>query len=209
MIENTLSFDPKRQIAVIWDVEDVQSIRGDLTAEQAFAVLQHAHKGHDADMGINWDVLKSWAQNLFPENDKQKYVLSYRSYAGEDYFEIYDYKSVAIADMKDCAELERQNLEDEGYDWSVDTRHDGIEVYAVCGSIYHEWKLETLDEFCERIWVEMEDVPFTADDKLDEDYHIWEKGADKYHDIWPWLDKHHSKGAVYLVNDFDKWQAGY
>ena len=47
----------RRQIAVIWSVEDVQEIRPDLTDEQAWDVLEHAERHHDATIGINWDVL--------------------------------------------------------------------------------------------------------------------------------------------------------
>lgn len=47
----------RRQIAVIWSIEDVQEIRPDLTDEQAWVVLQAACRYHDATIGINWDVL--------------------------------------------------------------------------------------------------------------------------------------------------------
>jgi hypothetical protein len=55
----------RRQIASIWSVEDVQSIRPDLTDEQALAVLKAAEDGHDATIGINWDVLECHAQMLY------------------------------------------------------------------------------------------------------------------------------------------------
>lgn len=60
-------FDPNTQIAIIWDVDDVQVIRPDLSDEQAMEVLRHAKRYHDANMGINWDVLKVWADELYPE----------------------------------------------------------------------------------------------------------------------------------------------
>lgn len=56
------------QIAVIWSVEDVQSIRPDLTAQQAWEVLQFCRKAHDACVGINWEVLEASANILFPES---------------------------------------------------------------------------------------------------------------------------------------------
>ena len=59
--------DPARQIRVIWDVEDVQSVRRDLSDEQALQVLRTAKRRHDANVGINWDVLKIHADELFPK----------------------------------------------------------------------------------------------------------------------------------------------
>jgi len=57
-------------IAVKWCVEDVQSIRPDLADEQASAVLQAADRCHNAEVGINWDVLRFHADELFPEEDE-------------------------------------------------------------------------------------------------------------------------------------------
>lgn len=54
-------------IAVKWGLEDVQSIREDLSDEQASAVLQAADRCHNAEVGINWDVLRTIADDLFPE----------------------------------------------------------------------------------------------------------------------------------------------
>ena len=62
----------RRQIASLWNVEDVQSIRPDLTEGQAWEVLQSAEKGHDATIGINWEVLECHAEMLFgdaPDTD--------------------------------------------------------------------------------------------------------------------------------------------
>jgi hypothetical protein len=62
-----------RQIADIWGIEDVQSVRPDLTEEQAWNVLQAAEKQHDANIGINWDVLDCHADMLYgnaPESDE-------------------------------------------------------------------------------------------------------------------------------------------
>jgi hypothetical protein len=55
----------RRQIAVIWDVDDVIAIRPDLTDDQAWDVLQAALKHHDAGVGINWEVLEFQAEILF------------------------------------------------------------------------------------------------------------------------------------------------
>lgn len=55
----------QRQIAIIWCVEDVQENRPDLSDEQAWEVLQSVRHGHDATIGINWDVLDCHAEMLF------------------------------------------------------------------------------------------------------------------------------------------------
>ena len=58
------------EIAIIWSVEDVLSIREDLTPEQALEVLEQADYKHDASIGINWDVLGYHADWMFPEERK-------------------------------------------------------------------------------------------------------------------------------------------
>lgn len=58
----------RKQIAVIWSVEDVQSVRPDLTAQQAWEVLQHCRRSHDATIGINWEVLEVVSGIYFPES---------------------------------------------------------------------------------------------------------------------------------------------
>jgi hypothetical protein len=55
------------EIAIIWSAEDVLSIREDLTPEQALEVLEQAENSHDAGIGINWDVLATHADWMFPE----------------------------------------------------------------------------------------------------------------------------------------------
>jgi len=50
-----------RSIAVIWSISDVQmqaEIDGiELSDEQAVAVLQNIEQRHDAEVGVNWDVI--------------------------------------------------------------------------------------------------------------------------------------------------------
>jgi hypothetical protein len=54
-------------IAVSWHRDDVKDIRPDLTDAQALEVLQFAKHKHDANIGINWEVLQIHADMLFPE----------------------------------------------------------------------------------------------------------------------------------------------
>lgn len=53
-------------ITVQWHIKDVQRVRRDLTDEQAFQVLQRVEDKHDARHGVNWQIIKLWADDLFP-----------------------------------------------------------------------------------------------------------------------------------------------
>ncbi len=62
----------RREIAVIWGIDDVQAVRPDLTDDQAWEVLQAVDRRHDAEHGICWDTLTCIAEDLFgpaPEAD--------------------------------------------------------------------------------------------------------------------------------------------
>lgn len=63
---NRLHFE-RKEIGVVWMIDDVTSIRPDLTEEQAWEVLREADRYHDATIGINWDVLHYHAEALFGE----------------------------------------------------------------------------------------------------------------------------------------------
>jgi hypothetical protein len=54
----------RRQIADVWGILDVQTVRPDLSDEQAWAVLQRARRRYDAATGINWDVLACHADEI-------------------------------------------------------------------------------------------------------------------------------------------------
>lgn len=63
----------RRQIAVVWSIEDVQQVRPDLSDEQSWQVLQRANSRLDAGMGITWHILEYHADHLFgaaPETDE-------------------------------------------------------------------------------------------------------------------------------------------
>jgi hypothetical protein len=55
----------RKQIALVWSIEDVQEVRPDLTDKQAWEVLQQVKSGHDATLGVNWETLEWAAQDLF------------------------------------------------------------------------------------------------------------------------------------------------
>lgn len=53
-----------------WHVDDVFNQRPDLTEYQAIEVLAFITKKFDANIGINWDVIDSAADYLYPEEDE-------------------------------------------------------------------------------------------------------------------------------------------
>ena len=55
----------QNQIAIIWCIEDVKEVRPDLDDDQCWDVLQRVQSKHDANIGINWDVLSIAAAELF------------------------------------------------------------------------------------------------------------------------------------------------
>lgn len=52
------------EIHISWHIEDVKSIAEDLTDDECREVLQAAKRGHDATIGINWDVLEFHADEV-------------------------------------------------------------------------------------------------------------------------------------------------
>ena len=55
----------KDQIAYVWDIEDVQAQRPSLTDDQARKVLDRVMDTHDANYGINWEILDVNINELF------------------------------------------------------------------------------------------------------------------------------------------------
>jgi hypothetical protein len=53
-------------ITIRWYIADVKQVRPDLTDDQAQAVLQRIHLTHDANEGVNWDVIEYTAQDMYP-----------------------------------------------------------------------------------------------------------------------------------------------
>jgi len=64
------NFNPDRQIAIIWDIDDVLSLRPDLDDNEAIQVLSAVDDKHDANIGINWDVIQFWADELYPQDEE-------------------------------------------------------------------------------------------------------------------------------------------
>jgi hypothetical protein len=56
----------RRQVGVVWAVEDVQGVRPDLDDDHAWEVLQECRRVHDCELGFNWLLIETVADNLFP-----------------------------------------------------------------------------------------------------------------------------------------------
>jgi hypothetical protein len=52
---------------ILWHIDDVKGLRPDLTDEQCVEVLMQCRDRHDATIGVNWDVIRFHADDLFPE----------------------------------------------------------------------------------------------------------------------------------------------
>jgi hypothetical protein len=61
-----------RSIAAIWCIDDVKSLRPDLTDDQAWEVLEQVSRNHDAEWGINWITLETTADDLFPKRSSKR-----------------------------------------------------------------------------------------------------------------------------------------
>ena len=71
-IEAVLS--ERREIAIIWSIEDVTEVRPDLSEDQAWEVLQLIRRRHDANLGVTWLTLEYAADTLFgdePDSDAE------------------------------------------------------------------------------------------------------------------------------------------
>ena len=55
------------QISIIWSVDDVLEVAPKLDREEAMEVLESVLHRHDANIGVNWDVLTHNAEWLFPD----------------------------------------------------------------------------------------------------------------------------------------------
>jgi hypothetical protein len=61
-----------RQVAIHWGIEDVQNVRPDLNADQAYDVLLECERKHDANWGLTWTFLKDIADELFPARKESR-----------------------------------------------------------------------------------------------------------------------------------------
>lgn len=57
----------RKQVAIIWAIEDVKGVRPDLTDDQAWDVLQECERCHDCEFGFTWTHIECVADELFPQ----------------------------------------------------------------------------------------------------------------------------------------------
>ena len=62
----------RRQVAVIWSIEDVRYLCPELTDDQAWEVLQACASSHTRNYGITWEQIEITADLLFPAWAKDK-----------------------------------------------------------------------------------------------------------------------------------------
>ncbi len=102
-----------KSISIVWSVEDVLSVRPDLTEEQAWEVLKSIKNHHDATIGINWDVLNITADLLYGGADGVKLAL---------YFIIQELNNSSEGwhTSIDKADLEDKNITEEDFRKALD-----------------------------------------------------------------------------------------
>lgn len=70
MVSEVTGIAPMEFIDDRWYTEDVIEMRPDLSHEQAWEVLKHIKKTHDATIGINWEVIEIACDILYPEPEE-------------------------------------------------------------------------------------------------------------------------------------------
>ena len=53
-----------------WHAIDVLNDRDWMTEENAIDVLEHIARNHDCEVGINWEVIDLWCDELYPEPEE-------------------------------------------------------------------------------------------------------------------------------------------
>lgn len=70
----------KGSIAIIWCIEDVDSVIADkryrfeprLSRNEKMKVLEYIENHHDANIGVNWDVIEDALMRLYGERITEK-----------------------------------------------------------------------------------------------------------------------------------------
>ncbi len=58
------------EVTFTWTIDDVMYEREDLSESQAREVLKAVKRNHDAEIGVNWDVIRTHADEMFPVEDE-------------------------------------------------------------------------------------------------------------------------------------------
>lgn len=67
--------NPRDQIAIYWCIEDVLAVDNTITKTQARDILQALKDNHDANEGINWDIIGYAIQDFKDANGELARVL--------------------------------------------------------------------------------------------------------------------------------------
>jgi hypothetical protein len=57
-------------LASWWHISDVQSLNDELTEDECRSVLSMVDRKHDANIGINWDFIEYWIDEIIDEREK-------------------------------------------------------------------------------------------------------------------------------------------
>ena len=63
-------YNETNSIAIIWELDDVKSLRSDLTDDECMEVLGYVDRKHDASLGVTWETLEWHCDYLFPVKEK-------------------------------------------------------------------------------------------------------------------------------------------
>ena len=63
-------YNETNSIAIIWEIDDVKTVRPDLTDDECMEVLDYAERKHDATIGITYDTLERHCDYLFPVKEE-------------------------------------------------------------------------------------------------------------------------------------------
>lgn len=58
------------RLTITWHISDVMELRPELTASQARTVLRYVEKNHDANIGVNYEVISSAADFVLSQEAK-------------------------------------------------------------------------------------------------------------------------------------------
>jgi len=77
-------FDSRRQVAITWDIQDLQESRPYLTDDQCMEILEYAVRKVDHEYGFSWQYLYDTADNLYPKGACGFYNYIIRSTDADD-----------------------------------------------------------------------------------------------------------------------------
>lgn len=68
-IDQNSPVDEGGSIYIVWNVGDVKALKPDISDDGAKWVLERVYWKHQADVGVNWDVIQYWIDQYEREVD--------------------------------------------------------------------------------------------------------------------------------------------